>query len=251
MVSITPNSPSWTGAENLTFEASHATGEVVQRTSKFVVYDPQSNFPRWEPPADSSRMLVYGALPESEDITEAANYQIAAFVDGELRGVADAILWLDRWIFQLDISESTDSSLISFKTYNMRDDLVVNLAQTATFAAGTVIGDPVDPFIFSALSTASEDVPGVGLPVAFALEQNYPNPFNPTTLIQFSVPRAGNVRIVIYDQLGKEVHVLVDKYLQAGKYLEPWKAENLASGVYMYRMDAGSFMQTRPMLLIK
>ena len=89
------------------------------------------------------------------------------------------------------------------------------------------------------------------LPQRFALEQNYPNPFNPATKIQYDVPNQSHVRIAIYDVLGRQVQVLVNEELSAGRHTVEFDATRYASGVYIYRMEAGSFVQTRKMMLVK
>lgn len=90
-----------------------------------------------------------------------------------------------------------------------------------------------------------------GIPEEYELGQNYPNPFNPSTNINFSLPKAGNVKLVIYDMLGREVSVLVDKTLNAGSFEYNFEAKNLNSGVYFYRLITEDFSQTKKMLLIK
>ena len=99
---------------------------------------------------------------------------------------------------------------------------------------------------------------GPALPRDFALEQNYPNPFNPTTTIRFSVPVSGPVSLVVYDLLGNEVATLVNENRTAGTYNEVFDASSarggkgsIASGVYFYRLVAGSFSDTRRLLLLK
>ena len=89
------------------------------------------------------------------------------------------------------------------------------------------------------------------LPQRFALEQNYPNPFNPATKIRYDVPNQSHVRIAIYDVLGRQVQMLVNEELNAGTHTVEFDATRLASGVYIYRMEAGSFVQTRKMMLVK
>jgi uncharacterized delta-60 repeat protein len=86
---------------------------------------------------------------------------------------------------------------------------------------------------------------------SFALFQNYPNPFNPRTLVSSHVPVASDVRIVIYDVLGREVKVLVKERRAAGRYQDAFDASGLASGIYICRMTVGAFMQSRKMLLVK
>lgn len=89
------------------------------------------------------------------------------------------------------------------------------------------------------------------IPTSFSLEQNFPNPFNPTTTIQYSLPQAGNISLKIYNLLGEEVKTLVNDYQEAGKHSVQFNANNLASGIYFYRLQAGSFIQTKKMILIK
>lgn len=88
-------------------------------------------------------------------------------------------------------------------------------------------------------------------PNSFSLEQNFPNPFNPTTTIQYSLPQAEDVTLKIYNLLGEEVKTLVNDYQQAGKHSVQINANNLPSGVYFYRIQAGNFVQTKKMILIK
>ncbi len=91
-----------------------------------------------------------------------------------------------------------------------------------------------------------EDVPRV-----FALEQNYPNPFNPKTGIRFQVPGVSDVKLSVYDLLGREVAVLVNERKPAGTYTVQFDASGLASGTYVYRMKAGEFVESKKMNLVK
>jgi hypothetical protein len=89
------------------------------------------------------------------------------------------------------------------------------------------------------------------LPSNFALEQNYPNPFNPTTTINYSVSKTSMVTIKVYDILGNEVASLMNEEKPAGRYSVNFTASKLASGVYFYRMQAGSFVETKKLILLK
>jgi pectate lyase len=89
------------------------------------------------------------------------------------------------------------------------------------------------------------------VPSDFVLYQNCPNPFNPTTTIEFVLPKAKFVKLRIYNILGEEVATLVSERLNAGKYEYGWDAGRLASGVYLYRMVAGDYVQVRKMILMK
>lgn len=89
------------------------------------------------------------------------------------------------------------------------------------------------------------------LPGAFALRQNYPNPFNPETSVRFDVARTSDVRLALYDIMGREVALLVNERLAPGAYERTWNAARLPSGIYFCRMQAGSFTSVRKMILQK
>jgi hypothetical protein len=89
------------------------------------------------------------------------------------------------------------------------------------------------------------------VPEGFKLGQNYPNPFNPSTIIAYDLPAAGHVTLSVYDVLGGEVQTLVNESQAAGRYKVEFDATGLASGVYLYRITAGSFVQTRKLMLLR
>ncbi len=89
------------------------------------------------------------------------------------------------------------------------------------------------------------------MPSDYKLEQNFPNPFNPTTTIYYSLPKASNVSIKVYDMLGNEVAIVINEFKPEGRYSALFDASNLASGVYFYTMKASEFTDTRKMILIK
>jgi len=83
------------------------------------------------------------------------------------------------------------------------------------------------------------------------LRQNYPNPFNPSTTIKYELPRSSEVRLSVYDMLGREVAILVNERMNAGVHEVKFDGSGLASGVYLYRMWAGEFVATKRLLLLK
>jgi len=85
----------------------------------------------------------------------------------------------------------------------------------------------------------------------FELKQNYPNPFNPSTLISYQIPQNGFVSLKVYNVLGNEVATLVNKDQTAGKYNVTFKANNLASGIYFYKLEAGNFSSIKKLILLK
>ena len=114
-------------------------------------------------------------------------------------------------------------------------------------------------FLRGGVGTDVRSSEGAAIPATYALLQNYPNPFNPTTGIRFQVPAlsevegsgVSEVKITVYDILGREVAVLVNERKAPGSYEATFDGSRLASGVYYYRLTAGSFMQVKKMLLVK
>jgi hypothetical protein len=104
--------------------------------------------------------------------------------------------------------------------------------------------------------TTSVEKSDANIPGSFTLGQNYPNPFNPTTTISFSLPQRSNVRLDIYDILGKQVATLINETRAAGNWNIEWNGldrygRHIASGVYFYRLEAGSFMSVKKMVMLK
>jgi hypothetical protein len=85
----------------------------------------------------------------------------------------------------------------------------------------------------------------------YKLFQNYPNPFNPSTTIEFDLPKSSEVSLKVFNILGEEVTALVSERLSTGSYSYEWDAGKLASGVYLYRVQAGNFVETRKMVLMR
>ncbi len=104
--------------------------------------------------------------------------------------------------------------------------------------------------VFVATSNVQREK-NIGTPDRFALDQNYPNPFNPTTIISYQLPVNSAVKLAVYDLLGREVQTLVNTRQAAGRYSMMFNAASLPSGVYFYRLQAGTFIQTKKMLLLK
>ncbi|MGD0339488.1 MAG: T9SS type A sorting domain-containing protein [Bacteroidota bacterium] len=99
---------------------------------------------------------------------------------------------------------------------------------------------------------------GLGIPYTnmnmkdkFQLYSNYPNPFNPTTTIKFSIPKTGYTTLKIFNITGREVVALVSEKLNPGTYTTKWDASNLSSGIYFYRLQSGTFIQTKKLVLMK
>jgi hypothetical protein len=102
---------------------------------------------------------------------------------------------------------------------------------------------------YKVVSTIKNDYPY--LPKNYALYQNYPNPFNPSTIIRYSIPKTCYVLLKVYNILGKEVATLVNQEKTTGNYEINFYANNLSSGVYFYRIQAGNFTDTKKFVLLR
>jgi hypothetical protein len=129
-----------------------------------------------------------------------------------------------------------------------------------TFAPGVGLVQRYGPFIgthvllravIDGRVISSTDGPPLDLPARFALQQNYPNPFNPSTTISYALPKSSEVRLSVFDILGREVSVLVNERRDAGVHEVKFDAAGLVSGVYFYRLHASSFVDTKKLLLIR
>jgi hypothetical protein len=102
----------------------------------------------------------------------------------------------------------------------------------------------------SEMNTAVKD--GVkNVPLIFALQQNYPNPFNPATTISFTLPSRSYVLLKVFDLIGREITTIFSEEMSAGTYSKRWNADNMSSGIYFYRLQTGTFTETKKLILLK
>lgn len=147
------------------------------------------------------------------------------------------------------------------ETFYFRDTLNLAFPTSSTVYTGAVGSFPAGdlnwfPAQKTAWMAAGSPTTGIGtysgaIPSTFVLEQNFPNPFNPSTTLQFSVSKSSHVVLEVFNMLGQSVGRLVDESLSAGTYRTSFDASMLSSGVYLYRLKAGDFVQTRKMVLMK
>lgn len=103
----------------------------------------------------------------------------------------------------------------------------------------------------SGITVSVKEVTNKIVPEAFMLFQNYPNPFNPSTTISFALPSRSFVSLKIFDLLGREVATIVTEEMSAGSYSKQWNATNVSSGIYYYRLQAGTYIETKKLVLLK
>jgi hypothetical protein len=155
----------------------------------------------------------------------------------------------------LSNSRGLDDRFVSVSPWNPEG--IVNLVwQEDTEAGGNIIADPgatvqLTRQVFLHTSTTVGVEEGALLPSSFSLDQNYPNPFNPSTTISYTLGQAGRVSLKVYDLLGRSVATIQDQVVASGSHRVSFDASVLPSGVYVYRLQTGTFTQSRKMILLR
>ncbi len=161
---------------------------------------------------------------------------------------------VDTVSIPLEVSETTDLYSIEIpydiKSVQQGDKLHIRyFAKDNSLIPNEVCYPANDWFIYdyNIVGVKSND----NNPYNYGLNQNYPNPFNPETTFKFSLKEAGNTKLAVYNILGQEVAILVNNNLSAGNHEIKFDASALTSGMYVYRIESGSFTDTKKMLLLK
>jgi hypothetical protein len=152
-----------------------------------------------------------------------------------------------------DITFNHEGMLYGLSSSGNQMDTLVTINTSSGMA--TKLGSLNTNFL-TAIAISPEGPDGVIVtrtivPTGYIISQNYPNPFNPTTKIKYAVPQPSQVQIKVFDVLGNEIETLVNEEKSAGTYEITWDAASLPSGVYFYRLQAGEFIETKKMLLLK
>lgn len=174
-------------------------------------------------------------------------------------------LWLDlkmpngnsRQVFNKNINVNSGQTFSKTKHYNISTrplgiytyTMYVGVNPTEIWSSDTKTYTKTSVVITE--NIIEDDLGLIDLPDEYSLEANYPNPFNPSTTIKYSIPKSSFVKIRIFDILGNEVAILVNEEKPAGSYEVEFSADNLTSGIYFYAIQAGSFAETKRMILLK
>ena len=162
-------------------------------------------------------------------------------------------LSIDLFLYDMVTGEIIDvSEMEEFSFYTMAKGGFSAIAQNG-IAPYPQIGSPRFKLMITANTVGTENI---SLPNKFTLNQNYPNPFNPTTTLRYDIPETGLVSINIYDMLGRQVKTLINQTQDAGYRSIIWDATNdygkpVSAGIYLYQIQAGEYISTKKMVLLK
>ncbi len=163
----------------------------------------------------------------------------------------------DRIVFYEELSDNSIAityhllnSALEDTTYFQKNGRYLGTGDTLYLYASSELSGK-DVYSFELTSVGVNENQNTVLPQNYALSQNYPNPFNPSTVINYQIPVGGLVKIKIYDLLGREISTLVNEIKPAGNYKTVFNAVRFSSGVYFYRMESGSFTETRKLIYIR
>lgn len=212
------NNASFTAFFTSNTDTSHRTGKIYIKGSGLI---------------DSVMIDQSGSTPyeiSSISVPITGGFVVGEGIYGQGSSVTLRAIPIDGWKFDNWMEDSTIISVDSI--------LTITVDTARTFIAN-----------FSLLTNVTS---GLGeIPKDYQLSQNYPNPFNPSTIISFALPKRSEVKIVVYDLLGNIINVLADGNFEGGYHNLSFSSDNLPSGIYFYTINAGSFVETKKMILLK
>ena len=202
-------------------------------------------------------MTVAAVLEIEGDQCRSDNDLIAAFVDGECRGMAQPIYLsaMDRYVaFLMIYSNLVSGETVEFQAFVPGVRAVYNVAEAITYEADGSVGSIGKPLILSTEGIAFEVTDNI--PTRYSLSQNYPNPFNPMTTIEYGLPEQSHATIEVFNVLGQRVRTLVSTIQPAGRHRVVWdgkdhQGKDVGSGIYFYRLQAGAFSESKKMVILK
>jgi len=242
----TADTPDWQ------LELSLTSGDKADR-GNFAGVHPEAlesadRFDYCEPPMAPEGCMLAFKLPGQEGPLRRIDYR-PDFTDGATWDIA----------FSAGLGRRLTVLGIDAIPAGMQVCLIYNVGQTVHLEDGVEVSIPND--VSSAQLVVGKDLYisnqiSKVIPEDFALSQNFPNPFNPSTTLRFALPKALHVELAVYNMLGQKVATVVDGHMGAGHHAVVWEGRNetgqqVASGVYFYRLQAGDFSQTKKMMLLK
>jgi len=210
-------------------------------TPHFNTFSGLTTFANWQAvlsPANNSSMLNKARQLLAALVMNFVSFKIGqgVVVTADGRTAGDLLTYVSTLVIGSDATK-----------YELAKNLAEQVCNQQTIAVGLV---PVGNVLYKNGSGQQVNW-NFNIPKDYSLLQNYPNPFNPSTTISYQIPKAGHVEIKIFDLLGRELSMLVNSDMSAGKHEVKFDGSNLSSGVYFYRMTAENFVSTRKLLLMK
>ena len=191
-------------------------------------------------------LVVHFVNPEnSEEYRNVRHISFDNPIDTEVDYISIAVYDAEDLILYQSVSTSPERVTINLENSPAAYMVLDDSANTA-YVIDNLTTDSV-----STVSNISEKFAQHMLPAQINLEQNYPNPFNPSTRINYSLPKSDLVNIIVYDSQGREVDVLVNEFKNQGSHTIEFDGSGLSSGIYYYRVQAGNFINTKKMILMK
>jgi hypothetical protein len=202
-------------------------------------------------------MTLTGVLKDYITEEEASSYAFMIFSGDEIRGTALETyvpVIEEKLVFLMIHSNEPVGEVLSVSILDMDEGITYQSNEEIIFSSNDMMGTPTDPFILTRSPLQEGDFGYV--PDVFSLKQNFPNPFNPISTLQYGLPDNAHVSLIIYDMLGKEITQLVNTTQEAGFRSVQWDATDsmgrpVSAGVYLYQIQAGEFVQTKKMVLLK
>jgi hypothetical protein len=156
-------------------------------------------------------------------------------------------------IYELTLTFNFDyaGSLLLYRFFIQKQNELIAESFTRSYTLTTAQDQILDTAVFNQITSVDFNGTNCGEITEYSLAQNYPNPFNPVTVISFSLPMRGNVKLTVFDALGKEVAELLDKEMTLGIHKISFDAKNLASGIYFYRLQSGNYVEMKKMILLR
>jgi hypothetical protein len=212
----------------------------------------QHPFSQWTPTISLNQYSIeFGSPPSTWKQTKTATLKITCGSLAQL--IIDSVYTMTKWFVVASVQDTiaegdTVSLLISFTPDSLSVPQYYDTLFIISNSIYSLIKVPLRGIIEIPISVSQS---GSDIPNIFGLSQNYPNPFNPTTIINYQLPVSNFVTLKVYNILGREVEILVNEKKNAGNYSIAFNAAKLSSGVYFYRLQAGSFTETKKLILLR